>query len=109
MRKQVPEPVLSPTKYLTDIEVDYGHENLHHSKEVQQIAIKYEEIKEENGARWRTPHRFESGRFFSTFLLTFLCSPLKKSLYYGEDGGISDVQQVFSVRRLRRREGIRAG
>lgn len=63
---QVPEvakPVLSPTKYLSDIEVDYGHENLHHSKEVHQIAIKYAEIKEENGARWRTPHRFESGVF----------------------------------------------
>lgn len=65
--KQVPDaskecaPVLvTTTKYLTDIEVDYGHEILEHSKEAKEIAIIYD-IR--NGARWRTTHRFESGTF----------------------------------------------
>lgn len=57
-----PVVLLTTTKHLSDIEVDYGHENLDHSKEAKEIAIKYEEIKDENGARWRTTHRFESGR-----------------------------------------------
>lgn len=58
------KPILvTTTKYLTSIEVDYGHENLEHNKEDRTISIKYEEIKVENGARWRTTQRFESGVF----------------------------------------------
>lgn len=52
--------LLTTTKHLTDIEVDYGHEILEHSKETKEIAITYD-IR--NGARWRTTHRFESGIF----------------------------------------------
>ena len=92
-RKQVTETAKEPvpakpilvttTKYLTSIEVDYGHENLEHNKEDRTISIKYEEIKAENGARWRTTQRFESGRFShrASFLLAFLStvapSPLR--------------------------------
>lgn len=56
-----PKPVLlTTTKHLNDIEVDYGHEVLDHSKDAREIAISYDA---RNGARWRTTHRFESGIF----------------------------------------------
>ena len=50
--------VTTACKHLEEIEVDYGHEILEHSKEGREIAITYDA---RNGARWRTKHRFESG------------------------------------------------
>jgi len=52
--------VTTACKHLEEIEVDYGHEILEHSKEAREIAITYDV---RNGARWRTKHRFESGIF----------------------------------------------